>query len=213
MDKDSFLDTNVIFHYSNYIEKVSKNILKRCYLFIQNKKGEFILCGAVLSELSRIIKKRVNIHKAVIGKIKDSNSLLEEFLSPRDVPYAKQLYEQFKNEDVKKVSLYFADQRHLSEIKIDKFLKTKVDEKVIPLGQIDNSLVNKINEIISNHADCKILASAIQFQNTRAIFLFVTADGKDLDPNDYKYLQEHFEINYSNEKCKFPELLNLMFTT
>ena len=50
MEEDSFLDTNIIFHYSNYAEKTSKGILKKCHLFIQNKKGEFILCGVVLEE-------------------------------------------------------------------------------------------------------------------------------------------------------------------
>jgi DNA-directed RNA polymerase subunit F len=144
--------------------------------------------------------------------MKNRDFLLEKNLSLRDVPFAKKLYEQFKDEDSEKISLEFANQRHLSEIKIEKFLKTQLDEKVVPINQIDNNLVNKIYDIIPNHADCKILASAMQLQSTRAIFLFVTADGKDLDPNGYEYLKEHFEINYSEEKYKFPEFLNLMFT-
>jgi len=52
----------------------------------------------------------------------------------------------------------------------------------------------------------------LQLQSKRDIFLFVTADGNDFDPNGYEYLKEHFEINYPKEKYKFPELLNLMFT-
>ncbi len=211
MSKDNFLDTNVIFHYSNYVEDKSKKILKKCYLFIENKNGKFLLCGVVLEELSSIIKKRVYIHKAVISKIKNRDFSLEKDLSSRDAPFAKQLYEQFKDGDSEKISLEFANQRHLSEIKIEKFLKTMVDEKVISVDKIDNNLVNKIHEIISNHADCKILASALQHQKDREIFLFVTADGKDLDPNGYEYLKEQFEIDYPKEKWKFPEFHNLMF--
>jgi len=211
MVKDNFLDTNVIFSYSNYIEENSKDIIKKCYLFIKNKQGDFILCGAVLEELSKIIFKRANIHKAVVKKIEIEEFSFENLISKMDIPFARKLYEKLKDRDIKETSIELARERDLSEIALKKFLKIEVDEKVIPLEQIDNELVNKIHEIIPNHADCKILASAIQLQNTRAIFLFVTADGKDLDPNGYEYLKEHFEINYPNEKHKFPELLNLMF--
>ena len=37
MVKDNFLDTNVIFSYSNYIEENSKGIIIKCYLLIKNK--------------------------------------------------------------------------------------------------------------------------------------------------------------------------------
>ena len=211
MVKDNFLDTNVIFSYSNYIKENSKGIIKKCYLFIKNKQGDFILCGAVLEEISKIILKRANIHKAVVKKIEIEEFSFENLISKRDIPFAKKLYEKLKDRDIKETSIELARERDLSEIAIKKFLKIEVDEIVIPIEQIDNELVNKIHEIIPNHADCKILASAIQLQNTRAIFLFVTADGKDLDPNGYEYLKEHFEINYPSEKYKFPELHNLMF--
>lgn len=213
MDKDSFLDTNIIFSYSNYNNQ-SKEIVKKCYFYIINKKSKFIVCEAVLDELEKIRKKRARIHIGVIKKIENPEYSLEEsfLISKRDIPFAKKLYEKFKNYGLEKTSNFLRLDRRNSEVRIDKFLHTKVNERVIPLEQIDNTLVNKIHDIILNHADCKILASALQFQSTRAIFLFVTADEKDLDPNGYEYLKEHFEINYSNEKYKFPELLNLMFT-
>jgi len=212
METDQFLDTNIVFNYSNYND-LSSNIIKKCYLFILNKNGKFLLCWAVLKELGEVIKKRARIHKEVLRKMQNPRFSFEEssLISKRDIPFTKQLYEKFKKRSVKEITNIFEDERRSSEIKIEKFIHTMVDERVIPIEQIDNELVNKIHDIIPNHADCKILASAIQLQDTREIFLFVTADAKDLDPNGYKYLKEHFEINYPNEKYKFPELLNLMF--
>ncbi len=212
MIKDNFLDTNVIFNYSNYINQSPSRIIKKCYLFIKNKKGRFILCGAVLEELSNIIIKRANLHKAVIKKIKDEDFSFDSLLSNKDIPFAKKLYEKLKNKRIDVVSAELARERDLSDISIQKFLKIQVDERVIPIEQIYTNLVNKLHDIIPNHADCKILASAIQLQNIRETFLFVTADGRDLSPNGYDYLKEHFEINYPKENYKFPELLNLMFS-
>lgn len=213
MVKDNFLDTNIIFHYSNHTD-YSSNLVKKCYLFITNKSGRFILCWAVLREIDEIIKKRARVHKAVIEKIKDNSYSFEKsyLLSKRDVPFAKQLFEKFRSLSKKEVENHLSRDRKISEIKIEKFLNSKIDEKVIPIEQIDNDLVNKIYEIIPNHADSKILASALQLQKNRTIFLFVTADGKDLDPNRYGFLKNQFEINYFKENWKFPELLNLMFT-
>lgn len=210
MTKDNFLDTNVILNYSNYDGENSRDIIKKCYLFIKNKNGGFILCGAVMDELSDIVIKRANIHKAVIKKLKDEKFSFEG-VSNRDTPFAIKLYEALKNQDIKKVSEELSKERDLSEINIQKFIKLLADERVIPLEQIDTELVNRIHDIIQNHADCKILASALQLQKNREIFLFVTVDGKDLNPNRYNYLKEHFEINFPKEDYKFPELKNLLF--
>jgi len=213
MEKDSFLDTNVIFNYSNYDEQ-SKEIVKKCYLYICNKKEKFVICGAVLEELQEIAIKRARIHKVVIDKIVKQDNSFEEnsLISKRDIPFAKQLYEKLKNKDKKKISIELAKERDLSDVAVQRFLSIMIDEKVIPIEQIQTELVNKLHDVLSNHADCKILASALQLQKERDIFLFVTADGRDLNPNNYEFIKEQFKINYSKEKYKFPELLNLMFT-
>lgn len=215
---DSFIDTNVIFSYSNYNEQFKEEatlIIQKCYLYIINKKGKFILCGAVLEEIQEIIKKRARIHKSVIDKLQNPEKYSFEnnsLISVKDIPIAKKLYERFKDNKIEKVADYFRLERSLSEIVIQKFLDISVDEKVIPIEDIDNNLVGKINDIIPNHADSKIIASALQLQKERETFLFVTADGKDLDPNGYNFLKEQLEIDLPKEKYKFPELLNLMFT-
>jgi len=212
MEKDSFFDTNVIFSYSNYNDQ-SKEIIKKCYLYVSNKKGRFILCGAVLEELFEIIKKRARIHKEVISKIENRDYSFEDsiLISKRDIPFAKQLYEKLKNLEPEKVSLELAKERDISKIAIENFLRNKIDEKVIPVEQIDKELIKKIHDIIPNHADCGILASALKLQKNRDLFLFVTADGQDLNPKAYYFLKEHFEINYKKEDYIFPQLKNLVF--
>ncbi len=212
MEKDNFLDTNIIFHYSNYTD-ISSKIIKKCYFFIKNKSGKFILCWTVLNELDEIQKKRARLHRAIIEKIKNSSYSFEDspLVSFRDVPFARQIYEKYKNKSEDEIEKLFQIERNFSELRIKKFLQFNVNEKVIPIENIRIELVNKINEIINNYSDCKIIASATQLQKKRNVFLFVTADGKDITPNAYQSLKEHFEINYPKEEYKFPELLNLMF--
>ena len=214
MIKDSFLDTNVIINYINYQKERSSEIVNRCYLYVINKKGLFIVWHAVIRELYNIIAKLAVIHKEVLAKIENENYSLKDSknLSKRDVPFAEKLYLTHKDPDNKSIRETFASQRDIFEIGIERFLKEKVDKKVIPLEQISIELVNALREIITNYADCQILSSALQYQKNEEIFLFVTADGKDLSPNGYDFLKEQFGINNPKEENKFPELLNLMFT-
>jgi len=214
MDKESFIDTNVIVHYANYQEDKSIDILNKCYSYVINKKGKFIICYMVIKELYRVMGQLSIIHKEVLMKVKNNNHSMKNNnnLSEKDLAFAEKIYSTYKQTEVKKLTEILSSEREIFEISIERFLKTQVDEKVIPIEQIQTELVNKIHDIILNHADCKILASALQLQKTRGLFLFVTADGKDLAPNHYDFLIDHFKINYPREKYIFPELLNLMFT-
>jgi len=216
MEKDNFFDTNVIFNYCKFTKNTKLGIIKKCYEYIKNKKGKFIICYFLKQELKNIVKKNKIFHKEIIEKVKDKSykigtSTESSFLRPKDIAYAIKTYELRKHISIEILANAFLEEETNLEIKIEVFFEKMVDEIVISLEQINVDLVNKLYDIIPNHADCKILASAIQLQGTRAIFLFVTADGKDLGPNGYDYLKEHFEINYPKEKWKFPELHNLMF--
>lgn len=214
MEKDSFLDSNVIINYANYQKDKSKEIVTNCYLYLTNKKGKFIICYAVIRELFNIIKKLTIIHQEVLKKIENNEYLLDKskYLPIRDLPIAEKLYLAHKEIKEKKLKEIFSSERDIFEIEIERFLKNKVDIKVIPLEEIKVELVNAVRDIIENYADCQILASALQYQKDKDVFLFVTADGKDLSPNNYEFIKEQFEINYSKEKYIFPELLNLIFT-
>ena len=214
MYKESFIDTNVIVHYANYQEDKSIDILKRCYSYVVNKKGKFIICCMVIKELYTVMSQLSIIHKEVLMKVKDNNHSMKDNkdLSEKDLAFAEKIYLSYKQTEVKKLNEILSSEREIFEISIERFLKTQVDEKVIPIEQIQTELVNKIHNVISNYADCKIIASALQLQTNREIFVFVTADGKDLAPNHYDFLKDQFEIDYSKEKYIFPKLLNLMFT-
>lgn len=210
MIKDSFLDTNVIINFVNYQKDKSEEIVSKCYFYIVNKNGKFIICYAVLRELNNVMTKLSILHREVLKKLEDERySLIEnKNLSEKDIPFAQKIYSSFENYDKKKTKEELSNQRDMFEIEIEKFLKEKVDLRAIPLEQIKTEIVNTLREIIKNYADCQILASALQYQEDKDLFSFVTADKKDLDPNGYEYLKDYGLL----KKCKFPELHNLMFT-
>lgn len=215
MVKDSFFDTNVIIFYGKYTKDTKIELFKKCYNHIKNKKGKFIICYFLEKEIKNFIKKNKIIHKEIIEKIKNpfydiGSSIESSILKLRDLAYAKKLYETKKHISPEILSKFFIEDKVYLEMNLEKFLEKIVDERVIPIDKIDKNLISKIHDIISNHADCKILASALQFQKERDYFLFVTAD-RDFSPNEYSYLKEHFEINYSKEKWNFPKLFNLVF--
>ncbi len=206
---EQFLDSCVIIHYSNYLDENSKKIIKKCFDFVESKKDKFILCYFALQEIYNFKKRRIKVHKEVIRKLQNPQYDFGKELDFRSISFAKQLYAAHKGKDIVKVSEYLKEQRRTSDYKIEQFLIKILDERAIPIQKIDSQLVNKINDIISNHADCKILASALQLQKERELFLFVTADD-DFNENGYNYLVEHFEINHSNDGWKFPDLKNLL---
>ena len=212
MERDNFLDTNIIINYINFDEEFHSKITKKCRDYIiKNNAEKIILCFFVISELYNIMKKRANINHAVLQIIETGNENLYEDLPKRDIPYAKKLYLQFKGKNLEELEELFLKERIIFERKIEQFLKFKADIKVIQINQIKTELVSKIHNLISNHADCKVLASALQYQKTeKEKFNFVTAD-KDFAPNEYEFLEEQFEINYPKENWKFPNLVNLLY--
>lgn len=210
MEKDSFLDSNVIINYANYQKDKSREIVNGCYLYITNKRGRFIICYAVIRELFKIITKLTIIHREVLKKIENNEYSLDKskYLPIRDLPIAEKLYLLHKETNEKKLKEIFSSERDIFEMEIEKFLKNKVDIKAIPIEEIKIELVNTMRDIIENYADCQILASALQYQKDKDLFLFVTADKKDLNPNNYEYIKDYGIL----KGYKFPELLNLMVT-
>lgn len=208
MNKDSFFDTNVIINYAYYYEGSPNKIKKKCFEYIKNKVEKFIICYFVEKELFNFLKKRSILHKEVLKKIEDKEYLIEDskILLKKDIPYAKKLYEYNKEKDLKEVSKIFYEERIDLEIKIERFLKIYLNEKVIPIENIQAELVNSIFDVITNHADCKIIASALQYrQERKEDFIIITADNKDLDTNSYNFLKKEERLkNYI-----FPELKNI----
>lgn len=209
--KDSFFDANIIINFAKYQEGARGEIILRCYSCVSNKKGRFIVCYAVVRELYNQISNLAQIHKQILKKIEDEGYPLAEKgnLSKKNLLIAEKLYLLNKEKDKEEVKKNFAEQRNIFELEIERFLKLNIDEKVIPLEEIDSNLTNRVFDIIPNYADSRIIASALQYQKNRPVFLFVTADEKHINSNNYSFLREQFKITPLKEEYEFPELVNL----
>lgn len=213
MEKKNFFDTSVVISYASYSpETANSEIVEKCHDYVKNAEGMFVLCYYVISEINNRVKKRRILYDEVLRKMKHPTHAVGESgkgrdLSDNDIPYAKKLYESNKNNPVEDTSIKFNNEQLKFERRIYNFLKNLVKERVIPLSDLSSDIVNILHEIIKNYADCKVLASALQAQQERDIFYFVTAD-KHFHPNGYSYLQEEPRLS----KMQFPELVNLMFT-
>lgn len=210
MGADSFLDTNIIINYVNYNKHSPNELHKKCRDYIISKSGQIVVCFAVVNELYSVMTKRSKIHRIVLEMIEKNEPNLVNNLPPREIPLAKKLYLQFRDRDLYSLENIFLKERELFEMGIELFLKDMVSKRVIPISDIDSGLVSNIHNYIDNHDDCKILASALQYQKDKDSFFFVTADS-DFSPNEYNFLKEQFQINYSRESWIFPELKNLLF--
>ena len=213
VEKDSFFDACVILGFGLYTEKINNLINKKCYEFIMAKSSKYIICHAVIRELNNFIEARKIIIYEVIKKIKDfdyeigTSETSIKNLSKNEINKAKQLYEKLKDRKVEQVSEMLISELTTLEIRIDQFLKFKVDEKVILIKDIRSGLASMFHDLVDNYSDCRILASAIQEQEKRAIFLFVTKDKEHFNPNAYEFIKEDPRF----EGYKFPELKNLYF--
>lgn len=205
---DSFFDTCVIIKYASYDPLVENSLNMKCYSYIKHKKGNFILCYYVLDELNSFIKKRAVIHKEVLKKIENPEYNIVDFgiLSKIDLAYANKLYESNKEKNVETLSKIFLEERNNFQRKIDVFIKIILNEKVIPVDSIDKEIVSVLKNFIDKHSDCLVLASAMQEQQNRETFFFVTSDDH-FYPNNYDFIRDDIKL----KKYKFPELKNLLF--
>jgi len=212
-EKDNFFDACVILGFGLYTEKINNLINQKCYKFVMAKNSKYIVCHAVIRELNNFIEARKIIIYEVINKIKDvayeigTSETSIKNLSKNEINKTKQLYEKFKDRKVEQVSEMLISELTTLEIRIDQFLKFKVDEKVILIKDIRGDLISILHDLIDNYSDCRILASAIQEQENRVIFLFVTKDKEHFNPNAYEFVKKDPRF----EEYKFPELKNLYF--
>lgn len=205
---DFFFDTCVIIKYASYDPNAQNLLNSKCFEYIRNKKGKYILCYYVLDELRNNIKKRALIYRVALKKIFNPNYLMGDFgvLSRQDVAFANKLFESYKSKDIEKVSEIFFEEKNNFQRKIDNFIKILSNEKVIPIEMIDKEIVSVLKSFIEKHSDCLVLASAIQEQQKRETFSFVTCDDH-FNPNNYEFINEDPKLG----KCKFPELKNLLY--
>lgn len=214
---NQFLDTSIITGYSGLIsvEKLEgrNKIIKLCTDFVKNKNNKFIVCYFTIDKeiASLIIRQKVWINE-IKKKIDNPNhepgsSKDAKVLYTEDINRAKKVYnyyslniEKTKKEEFKKsLSINQAS----FEARSSFFIEKLIDERVIPLNQINKQLVNILREFINNYADCNVFASALQYTNNeKEKVFFVTLDKKDFDENSIAFIKDEPRIkNY-----KFPEL-------
>jgi hypothetical protein len=208
---DSFFDTSVVIHYGTFSKTINLSLTKKCYEYINSKDGKFLLGYYIEEEIKSRVRKRSLIFQEALNKIGDNTYRFDESksfakLNERDQISSKKLYEKFKNINSIEAKKIFTQDQTSFEIRIDRFLKFLVDERVIKIGEIKPELLSIIKELGYSHADCLVLTSAIQAQEKRVIFNFVAAD-KHFDPNGYDFLKKDPRL----AEIKFPELKNFLF--
>ena len=208
---DSFFDTCVVIHYGSFSKLINTALIKKCYEYIINKKGEFLLGYYIEEEIKIRVKKRSIIFQEALNKIINSsydfgNSKYFNDLNERDKISVKKLYEKYKNSDHSEVKKMFLEDQSLFEIRIDRFLKFLVNIRIIKMDEIRPDLVSIVKENRYSHADCLVLTSALQAQEKRDVFCFVVAD-RHFDPNGYEFLKGDPRL----KDIKFPLLKNFFF--
>lgn len=214
---DSFLDTGIIVSASEYRSEEKNKANQKSWNYIKNKRGEFIVCLFTIEEIKKLFIKKTLVAKEVISKLNNPLHEIGSIFHPKatlkkhDIEKAKQIYLKFKENNIKNSARALNLERSKLISSINIILERYIDKKVIPIEQIDNNIASILNDIIENINDCNIFASAIQHQKEKDLFLFVTIDKRDFNPNNYDYLKEYLDTNKKLTDYKLPKLKNLLF--
>jgi len=206
---DSFLDTGVVIKYFEY-DYMKEELGKRCYEYVKNIQDKILISFIVQEEAHRVILKRKEIYDYILNKIQDPSLEIEYketiYMNKQEFIFAKDLYLKLKNENIKELKKNFDSEIDFLKASLDLFLKSKVSEIKIKKSELNNPLLAIIHNYINDFADCRVFTSAIQIQQNKELFFFVTADNH-FDPNGYEFLKEETRL----KEYKFPELKNLLY--
>jgi len=206
---DSFLDTTIIIKYLEY-DYIKEQLREKCFEYIKSSKTKILISFIVKDELNRVILQRKEIYEWVLRKIKDPNYEFDykktTYLNKHDALFAQELYLRFKGEDINQLRQEFDSEIDFLNTSADLFLKNKVSEIEIKKSELNNSILSIIHNYLTDFADCRVLTSAIQMQQNREIFFFVTAD-HHFAPNEYEFLKDESKL----KDYKFPELKNILY--
>lgn len=214
-----FLDMCIVLY---YIGEGDKEIfIKKSKQFINGKKegDKSLLCYYIKDEnLPKWINRQRILFRELIKQINNPN------YEPYSSEESKKLYDRDKKKIIKLITIFrkFSDKKEIIEkfenavqeieIRINIFLKEKIDEFVIPISEIDFELKShlftflNLGSAIKNDSDAKTLASAIQEHNRNKHLTIITADRSDWK----KDLLEEVHYHYSLKK-KYPELPKIKY--
>jgi len=190
MKKRWFLDMCFIIYYASnsgfYLEEKVRKI-------VANKKEEYIICYYITEEnLPKWIKekksliyeaKQITSYTKSMPSIEDSQS----FLFKRYVMQLKKILKAYAFSENKK-DFFINRKRNITflERKIRLFVKDFIDEKVIPIKEIDLKLRSSLFTYLDNVSDANTLASGIQEHNKNAIML-ITSDKEHWTEDNLKW--------------------------
>ena len=207
ISKSSFLDSTIILNYADFENEESSWLSKKCFIFV-NKNKNFIYSSYVKKEIELSIKIKEKIYREALLKLKNPSynpeiMRVEKGLRKDEIDYANRIYENLKTYSPENASVILQEDLSNLSLKVNLFLKSKI---FLISTELDTFLVNTLREFIIDYADCKVLASAIQIQQNREQFWFVTAD-KHMAKGEYNFVEGDIRL----EKYKKPILKNLLF--
>ena len=179
-----FLDMNIPIY---FCMQFGDPLEKKAKIFIQNKNNHiYLLCSYIASRnLPRWLKRQSVILFEFNQKAQNKNYTLfsseqSSFLFPKDKIFVNKLilnYNNYKDKDefVENVN----DILNLLQSRVTYFIKTYIDEVVIPESDIDPNLKSwLLNGLNNNESDARTIASAIQEHNHHELII-ITSDKKD----------------------------------
>jgi len=208
INMNSFLDTNIIMRYFEYGYN-KDDFSKRCFEYVKSE-DKVLISYIIQDELKRNILRMRELFNCVIRKIKNSTYEIDyrktSYLNKEDELITIKLYMSLKDINLGDLKRSFDEQINYLNDSLYVFLKNKVSDIEITKSELDKNILSVVRESIEDFSDCKVLTSAIQMQQDKDIFLFVTADSH-FSPNEYDFLKNDFRL----EKIKIPILKNLLF--
>ena len=203
-----FLDMSIIIFYSGVSDVA--DLIDKTKKFVDSKKGDkYLVCFYILNiDLPKWIERQDIVISELRLKLKDPSYEIGSTgngrkLWPRDINKAKKLFYRSKEyddnerfiENLKKINLVI-------KRKIDHFLNNLIDQKVIPIVDIDFDLQTNLNSVLNNGSDSKILASGIQMHNKEELVM-LTGDKHDWTKDNIKLA---FDSRLDEKYPKIPEI-------
>jgi len=191
----------------NYIEE---QLRKKCFEYIKSSNTKILISFIVKEELRRVILQRKKMYECVLRKIKNPTYEIDytktNFLNKGDAIFAQNIYSKLKEKNIIKLKKEFDSEIDFLNVSVALFLKNKVNEISIKKSDLDHFILSIVHEFIVDFADCRVLTSAMQMQQNRDIFFFVTAD-KHIDSGSYDFVENDLRL----KNHKKPKLKNLLF--
>lgn len=190
---DWFLDMCIILFYSEG-ERTNSLKAKKVIEFVKNKgQKRFVVCFYIIeNDLPKYIERQRIVTRELQRKINNPNHAIGSLgeglkLYPRDKNLAEKLYHLMKTaQKPQKFITKLNEIRTKVENRINFFIQTIINEKVIPINEIDFELRSSLFTYIQNISDSNILASGIQQHNKKELFL-LTEDKKDWNKDNLEW--------------------------